>query len=140
MTNSAPSHIKHDTSRWPLCVASFVGDPSIEEHKRTLDWYASLLERGEPFMLICDNRGLIKRPPAAANDLIQQFVKENRERFADRCVGVSMVLDQNILIRMALQSLLMLARLPMPHRITDSAADAEHWGRKQLLAHKRSGA
>jgi hypothetical protein len=135
--DSAPSHIKHDTSRWPMCAASFIGDPSIAEHKRTLDWYMSLLERGEPFIIICDNRGLTKRPPSEANDLIQQFVKQNRALFAQRCVGVSMVLNQNILIRMALQSLLMLARLPMAHRITDSLADAEHWGRKQLLAAKR---
>ena len=80
---------------------------------------------------MCDNTRF-QRPPRQVNDEIAAFIKGHQEEFGHLCLGVGMV-TPSILLRMALRSLLMLAPLPMPHKITATRREAEAWCRRQLI-------
>ena len=121
-----------DTSRLPLLIVTLDGPCTDEEHRRYLRQLAHIAAENAPHVCLVHattNDGLTpsQRQAQAA------WLKEHRAMLERNCAGNVFVFP-SALQRFMLTSILLVARLPFPHKVCGTFEEAEQWAREALAA------
>ena len=125
-----PTVLRVDTSRWPLVVLTYAGLPTKQEmadHLREIEQY--VLEQRKPFAQVIDQRKG-QRPDAAQRAMIAAHQNQYSFAYATYCVGEAYV--ANASVRLAMQGVFWVAKLPYPHVFVDTLDEAMAWARERL--------
>lgn len=123
--------IRVDATRGSIVVTSFIGAISdaelTEYHDTTL---ALIRARRAPTVTIIDaSQSVISS--AGQRKLQAEWMRENQHLLAQFTVGIAFVI-RSAIIRGAVQAVLWLQPLPMPHAVVTSLEQAEVWAEEML--------
>lgn len=123
--------IEIDQSQELLVVIRFLRGPTDDEFRQYLSDYQQVLDRtvryGAVFVTAPD---MPMTPPRHAR-LQVEFMKNNRDKIAERVVGVAFSLSSP-LMRGVLRGILMLQPMPCPHTVVATESEGVSWVKARL--------
>jgi hypothetical protein len=130
-----PTVLRVDTARWPLVVLTYAGMPTkqeMAEHLREIE--QNVLERRKPFAQVIDQRKG-QRPDAAQRAMIAAHQNQYSFAYATYCMGEAYVANSGV--RLAMQGVFWVAKLPYPHVFVDTIDEAIVWAQERLKATRK---
>jgi hypothetical protein len=125
-----------DTSRLPVILVTIDGAPTDEEHALYLDELAALAGRVRPH--VCIVHALDAGALSAAQRKRQaEWLDRNREMLVASCAGNAFVFE-SALQRFMLSGIMLMTRMPFPHVVVGTLAEAEAWAAEQLARRRSS--
>jgi hypothetical protein len=126
-----PPAIEIDQSQPLMVVVRFHRGPSDDEFKQYLVDYGALLEREPRFGAVFVTAPDMPMTPPRHARLQAQFMSRQRERIAERVVGVAFSLPTP-LMRGVLRGILMLQPMPCQHTVVATEAEGVAWLKARL--------
>lgn len=123
--------IEIDLSQDLLVVVRFLRGPTDDEFRQYLGDYARLLERTVRFGAVFVTAPDMPMTPPRHARLQAEFMKNNRDRIAERVVGVAFSLPSP-LMRGVLRGILMLQPMPCPHTVVATESEGVSWVKARL--------
>ncbi len=124
------SSINIDTSRWPIVVHTAEGAPSNAEVDEYIRAATEILARKERHVTILDARR-IREASAYTRARAREWLRAHHAELATYCAGTVYVVGSP-LVRFALMTTLLVARLPTRYRVVEDLEDAVTWGLERL--------
>lgn len=125
-----------DESEWPLLTIRSHGTPTDEEYASYLESYERFLQRPGRYGLIVvtePNAPMTKPKHAKVQ---AKWLKDNYDRLALKCVGISFVLP-GPMMRGVVKAILAMQSMPMEHSVFSREHDSREWVLAKLRADKR---
>jgi hypothetical protein len=122
--------LRVDTARWPLVILTYAGAPTKQEmadHLREIE--QNVLERRKPFAQVIDQRKG-QRPDAAQRAMIAAHQNQYSFAYATHCKGEAYVANKSV--RLAMQGVFWVAKLPYPHVFAETLDEAIAWAKERL--------
>ncbi len=123
--------IEIDRSQNLLVVVRFHRGPTDEEFRQYLADYVQVLDSEERFGAVFVTTPAMPMTPARQVRMQARFMKSNRERLAERVVGVAFSLPSP-LMRGVLRGVLMIQPMPCQHTVVGTEAEGVAWVKARL--------
>jgi hypothetical protein len=122
--------ISIDDSHWPLLVARFVGQPSLQQQEEYFAQFLGYLAREEKCVLILDSRQ-VRMMTAEHRQKLAVFARQYDALFRTRLLGCAAVITSP-LMQLAASIVLHFIPRPCPFFTTTSLPEAVKWAAKRL--------
>ncbi|PTL82674.1 STAS/SEC14 domain-containing protein [Vitiosangium sp. GDMCC 1.1324] len=117
--------ISLDDSLWPLLIAKFVGQPSLQQQEEYFSRLLDYLGREEQFVGILDTRQ-VRMMTAEHRQRLTEFMEKHDALIRARCVGCAAVITSPVMQLVA--SLVLYFRpMPFPYYSTSTLPEAVRW-------------
>lgn len=126
-----PPAVEIDQSQNLLVIVRFLRGASDDEFRQYLSDYSALLERLNRFGAVFVPARDLPMTPARQVRLQAEFMKNNRDKIAQRVVGVAFSLPSP-LMRGVLRGILMLQPMPCPHTVVATESEGVSWVKARL--------
>ena len=123
--------IEIDQSQDLLVVIRFNRAPTDDEFRQYLSDYARVLERPTRFGAVFVTAPDMPMTPPRHARLQAEFMKNNRDKIAERVVGVAFSLPSP-LMRGVLRGILMIQPMPCPHTVVATESEGVSWLKARL--------
>ncbi len=123
--------IEIDRSQDLLVVIRFHRLPSDDEFRKYLADYSQVLENGQRFAAVFVTKPEMPMTPPRHVRLQAEFMKLNRDKIAERVVGVAFALP-SALMRSVLRGILMLQPMPCQHTVVATESEGVSWTKARL--------
>jgi hypothetical protein len=122
--------ISIDDSHWPLLVARFVGQPSLQQQEEYFSQFLGYLAREEKCVLILDTRQ-VRMMTAEHRQKLMAFSRQYDALFRARMLGCAAVITSPWM-QLAASLVLHFIPRPCPYFTTTSLPEAVKWTAKRL--------
>jgi hypothetical protein len=122
--------ISLDDSLWPLLVATFVGQPSLQQQEEYFAQLLGYLRREEQCVSILDTRQ-VRMMTGEQRQKLAGFMREHDALFRTRMLGCAAVITSPVM-QLAASIVLHFVTLPTPYFTTTSLPEAAKWTAKCL--------
>jgi hypothetical protein len=119
------SFITVDDSRWPLVVATFVGEPTLHQQEEYFQRSLTHLRRGEKFVSILDARA-VRMMTADHRRKVAAFQLEHEALLRSQVLGCASVIDSPVM-QLASSILHFFRPPPYPNVTTRTLPEAVMW-------------
>jgi hypothetical protein len=119
------SFITLDDSHWPLLVATFVGEPTLQQQEEYLERSLTYLRRGEKFLSLLDTRA-VRMMTADHRRKVAEFQLQHEALLRSQVLGCVSVIDSPAM-QLAASILLFFRPPPFPYVTTRTLAEAVMW-------------
>ena len=123
--------IEIDQSQELLVVIRFRRGPTDEEFRQYLSDYQQVLDGSVRYGAVFVTAPDMPMTPARQARLQAEFMKNNRDKIAERVVGVAFSLPSP-LMRGVLRGILMLQPMPCPHTVVATESEGVSWVKARL--------
>ncbi len=124
--------ISLDDSLWPLLVARFVGEPSLQQQEEYFRQLLTCLRRREKFVGILDTRQ-VRMMTAEHRRNLAGFAREHDALIRAQVLGCAAVITSPVM-QLAASIVLHLIPMPFPYFTTSSFSEAMGWTAMRLDA------
>jgi hypothetical protein len=122
----------YDDTEHPLVRITIVGLRTPEDNTAYMERVDALLNAGERFALLVDDRSTGTRSAQSARAL--RWVVTRWAQLRRKCVGMAVIVDQLILLQTERSPGVLQPLTPVPVSVFDDAGMADSWVRSRLSA------
>lgn len=124
----------YDDTEHPLVRMTIVGIRTREDNAAYMDRVDALLDAGDQFALVVDDRSTGNRSARGRSGRVLQWAVGRRARFKRRCVGMAIVVDELNLVRTVRAPRVLQPVIPVPVSVFSDTDMAVAWVHSRLAA------
>ena len=124
----------YDDTEHPVVRITIVGNTTPEDNTAYMDRIDALLDAGDKFALVVDDRSTGDRVPRRWPRLLLRWAIGRRAQFKRACVGMAVVVDELTLARTERAPGVLQPLIPVPVSVFSAADMAHAWVHSRLTA------
>jgi len=123
----------YDDTEHPVVCITIVGDRTPEDNTAYMDRIDALLDAGDPFALVVDDRSTGDHPARRWPRRLLRWAIGRRAQFKRACVGMAVIVDE-VSLRTERAPGVVQPLIPVPVSVFSATDMAHAWVRSRLAA------